>query len=179
MRAAVGRGMDAVARRAARVESLCRLEPWLVGLIAAHTVAIGAGLLFLTPWATRFGGWEGVDPAFFPRQGGAFHFVVAIGYLLEYRRGSVALLVATKTIACIFLLGVGMVEPVPWSVPASGVIDGLMGAAVVVVRRLTSRPLVIHPLTACSPAGHPAAPSLHADGARAGGSTPGAGRTPR
>lgn len=114
---------------------------WLVLLIAAHSLAVGIVLLFLPQWATDFGGWGEVTPTFFVRQGGAFHLVVAVGYVLEYRRSqSVTLLLFAKTLAFVFLIGVTVLEPgTAWAVPLSGVADGAMGLTVLAVRQAVSR----------------------------------------
>lgn len=115
------------------------LERWLVGLVALHSGVVGAMLLFAPGWSVSFAGWDGADPLFFPRQAGAFHFVVAFGYLYEHRRfGSVTLLAFTKAIACTFLLTAAAFGETAWSVPVSGLSDGLMGATVLAVhhRRL-------------------------------------------
>lgn len=117
-------------------EQVARIECWLVVGIAAHSLAVGFGLLFLTDWVVRFGGWDEAVPRFFVRQGGIFHFVVVTGYLLEYahHRG-VTLLVATKAIAVVFLSAMSVVEPGAWIVPFSAAADGLMGVAVFLVHR--------------------------------------------
>jgi len=129
-----------------------KVELWLVGLIAAHTVAVGAMLLAFSSWSVLvFAGWPHADPLFFPRQAGIFHFVLAFCYLWEYfRYRGIAILVVAKTLAMVFLLGATLLDHVPWVVPLSGVMDGLMGLAVVAVRRLSGR-------SPCRDAG-PAAP---------------------
>ena len=112
-----------------------RVERWLVVLIALHSYAVGAGLLFLTAWGARLGGWDELRPLFFARQAGAFHFVIASAYLIEYfRYGGVSVLILTKSIAVVFLAAM-TVAGEPWLVPASGVADAAMGAAVLYVRR--------------------------------------------
>lgn len=112
------------------------LERWLVWLIAAHSVAIGVVLLAVPAWAVRFAGWEGAHPLFFPRQAGVFHLVVASGYLLEYHRSQrVTLLVVTKALACTFLLASAAFTDAAWSVLFSGVTDGAMGLAVLLVHQ--------------------------------------------
>ena len=63
-----------------------RLEKWLIVLVSAHSFAVGSFLLFATRWGTAFGGWAEVEPLFFARQAGIFHFVVATSYLIEYFR---------------------------------------------------------------------------------------------
>lgn len=121
---------------------LRRTEAALVLLVAAHSLGIGLVLLFATRWGVRLGGWPGATPLFFPRQAGAFHLVVAAGYLTEYLRyRGVSLLVLTKTVAVVFLLVASLVEPVPWVGPVSALGDGLMGLAVGGVHwRLERRP---------------------------------------
>ena len=111
-------------------------EPWLVVLVALHSYAVGAMLLLAPAWAVRFAGWAGADPLFFLRQAGVFHFVVATAYLVELARyRGVAVLVITKGFAAVFLLGFAALATAPWSVPFSGVTDGLMGVAVLAVHR--------------------------------------------
>jgi hypothetical protein len=114
-----------------------------VVLIALHSVAVGFFLTFATGWGARFGGFPDPVPLFFPRQAGAFHFVVAGVYLIEYLayRG-VGLLVATKTIAVVFLFVTMAVDAAPWVVPVSGVGDLLMGLAVALLRRARGLPLL-------------------------------------
>ena len=102
-------------------EGLATLERALVGLIALHSVVVGLFLSFATEWGARFGGFPSPVPLFFPRQAGAFHFVVAAIYLVEYfRYRGVFLLVMTKSIAVVFLLLTTILDAVPWVVPLSG-----------------------------------------------------------
>jgi hypothetical protein len=104
-----------------------RLLRAYVALVAAHSLAVGVGLAALPDLATTFAGFGPVRPLFFARQAGAFHLVLAVGYLLEARRGSVALLVTAKATAAVFLGWATLAGGVPWSVPFSGAADGLMG----------------------------------------------------
>ncbi len=105
---------------------MSRLRVW-VWLVAAHSVAVGLGLLLAPELATRFAGFGQLTPTFFARQNGVFHLVLAAGYLLEHRRGSVALLVAVKAAAFAFLMGSWLAGTSAWSVPFSGLADGAMG----------------------------------------------------
>jgi hypothetical protein len=115
-----------------------RLERLYVVLVALHSLAIGFGLVFMTDFAMRFAGWGEPEPAFFPRQGGAFHFVVAAGYLIEYfRHRTVTLMITAKSIAFVFLIGVTIVSDVPWAVPFSGIADGAMGLLAYLLHRRT------------------------------------------
>lgn len=124
-------------------QSLAAVERALVVLIAVHSVVVGLFLSFATDWGARFGGFPSPVPLFFPRQAGAFHFVVAGVYLVEYfaYRG-VALLVMTKAIAVAFLGLVTALSLVPWLVPLSGLGDLAMGLAVLLLRRARGLPLL-------------------------------------
>jgi len=113
-----------------------RVERWLVALIVLHSAIVGAMLVFDAGWATRFAGWPHVAPLFFPRQAGAFHFVVAFAYAYEYLRlRGVTILVFTKSVAFLFLVGAWVLGEGAWSVPFSGLSDGLMGLSALVVHR--------------------------------------------
>jgi len=120
---------------------LTAVETWLVVLISAHTVAVGAMLLLAPVWScTVFGGWSTIGPLFFPRQAGIFHFVLAFGYLWEYfRHRGIALMVAAKAFALVFLLAATAFDQVPWVVPFSGLIDGAMGVVIVLVHLAAAR----------------------------------------
>jgi hypothetical protein len=118
-----------------------RVERWTIGAISLHSLGIAAVLLFATRWGVGFGGWENLDPAFFARQAGAFHVVVALAYWIEHRRyGGVTILVATKTIGVLFLVGIWFAEAVPWPVPVSALGDAGMGAAAWWVHRQAAVP---------------------------------------
>ncbi|MBT8217588.1 MAG: hypothetical protein KJO17_12120 [Acidimicrobiia bacterium] len=116
------------------------IEQWLVTLIALHSVAVGVLLVAFTDWSAAFGGWGGVEPRFFARQAGVFHIVIAAGYLYEYLRyRGIGLLVLAKSTAVVFLLSMAATaEPFVWIVPLSALADGLMAAAVLIVRHRIS-----------------------------------------
>ncbi len=118
-----------------------RIERWLVALIVVHSALVGVMLLGAAGWSTRFAGWPAVAPLFFARQAGAFHFVAAFAYAYEYARlRGVTILVFTKAVALAFLIGCWLLGEAAWAVPFSGLGDGLMGlAALLVHRRVLSR----------------------------------------
>ena len=116
-----------------------RLETVGVFLVSLHSLLIGAGLIVATDWILTFAGWGHVDHLFFPRQSGVFHIIVAVGYWIEHRRhGTIFLMVFAKSSAVIFLLVMSPWKEA-WSVPFSGVTDGLMMVGMVVVNRLARR----------------------------------------
>ena len=118
--------------------SIVVLERWLIILIALHSFAVGGGLIWANPEVLKFAGWVEQGPVFFPHQGGVFHIVLGICYLVEYfhYRGIILLIIA-KSIATVFLIGsVALGEPA-WVVLFSGVVDGLMAVAVLIVHSFT------------------------------------------
>jgi len=117
------------------------LSPFVV-LVALHSCAVGAFLLFATEWGARLGGFGEVTPLFFARQAGVFHFVLATAYLIErFAYGGVAILLAAKATAVVFLLAVWASGVDAWSVPLSAAGDAAMGlAACVLARRPPVRP---------------------------------------
>jgi hypothetical protein len=134
------RGARPVPRGGASVRWERRLEPWVIAAVSLHSLAVGICLLAFPAWSASFGGWGSASPLFFPRQAGAFHFVVAYGYWREYRRsGSVGLLVATKALATVFLLGAWAAGETAWAVPFSGFADAAMGCAVWWLHRRATR----------------------------------------
>jgi hypothetical protein len=118
-----------------------RAEALLVVLVALHTFAVGAALTFATEWTLSFGGFPDGTPVFFPRQGGAFHIVVAVGYLLEYSRNrGVTLMLFAKTLAVVFLgASLFLAGEHAWSVGLSAVGDGAMALVVAAVHARVGR----------------------------------------
>jgi len=111
-------------------------ERILIFLISLHSIIVGLMLLFAADWAVRFAGWAGADPIFFIWQAGAFHFVLATGYLVEYSRSqTITLLLIAKSIAFVFLIGGSLLVQTPWSVWFSGFADGAMALTAFLVHR--------------------------------------------
>ena len=111
-------------------------ERILIFLISLHSIIVGLMLLFAADWAVRFAGWAGADPIFFIWQAGAFHFVLATGYLVEFSRSqTISLLLIAKTIAFVFLIGGSLLVETPWSVWFSGLADGAMALVAFLVHR--------------------------------------------
>ena len=116
-----------------------RLESLGVFLIALHSLLIGLMLIFATEWVLGFAGWAHIDHLFFPRQSGAFHIILALGYVWEYRsHGTIGLILMAKATAVIFLLIMSPWKEA-WSVPFSGVFDGLMLAGMATVHGMVRK----------------------------------------
>ena len=115
-------------------------ERILIYLISLHSMIVGVMLLFFAEWAVKFAGWAGADPIFFIWQAGAFHFVLATGYLVEYGRSrTISLLLIAKTTAFVFLIGGSLITDTPWSVWFSGFADGAMALVAYLVHRAVAK----------------------------------------
>jgi hypothetical protein len=111
-------------------------ERVLIFLISLHSFIVGIMLMFFAEWAVQFAGWHGADPIFFIWQAGAFHFVLATGYLVEYSRSrTITLLLIAKTTALVFMIGGSLLAETPWSVWFSGFADGAMALTAYLVHR--------------------------------------------
>jgi hypothetical protein len=105
-------------------------ERILVSLIALHSFMVGAMFCTAPQWTMQFAGWPGIEPVFFAYQAGIFHIVLGLAYLIEYHRyRGVSILIAAKVIAFVFLTAATVIDPIPWAVWTSGVLDGLMALA--------------------------------------------------
>ncbi len=124
---------------ASRAGRPARLLSAYVVLVALHSYAVGAFLVFATEWGAAFGGFGAVSPLFFASQAGIFHFVLATAYLVEwFRYGGVVILLAGKATAVVFLVAMWALGTEAWSVPFSALGDGLMGLAALVLSRRAS-----------------------------------------
>jgi hypothetical protein len=113
-----------------------KLEKVGVFLVALHSFLIGMMLIFATAWILDFAGWDQVSHPFFPRQSGAFHIILAAGYFWEYRaHGTIRLMLLAKATAVVFLLIMSPWKEA-WSVPFSGIFDGLMLVGMAWIHRL-------------------------------------------
>ena len=109
------------------------LERLIVVAVALHSLAVGAVLLAMPRFGLELGGWGRISPIFFPMQGGAFHVVLGIGYLMEYERHrTVTLILVAKGLATLFLTTAALTYrgALPWSLPVSAAGDAMMGALV-------------------------------------------------
>lgn len=117
-------------------------ERLLICLISLHSIIVGAMFMLAPQWTMRFAGWRGIEPVFFAYQAGAFHIVLAVAYLIEHHRyRGVSILVTAKTIAFVFLMSATAIDPLPWAVWSSGIIDGLMALVAWWVHRDVTRQL--------------------------------------
>lgn len=110
----------------------------LLWLIAIHSLGVGLVLIVLSPSALELFGYVGYSGRFFQMQGGVFHVVMVIFYLLAARAlpdtTLVDAIVAVKLMAAVFLVSYYLFfEPIS-VIMLSGLADGGMGLAVLVLR---------------------------------------------
>lgn len=111
-----------------RTDGLLSLVLWGMAL---HTAAVGTGLLLHPPELLDLLGFDQSDQRFFIMQGGVFHWLMAAAYGTAARdprrHGAlIAFSVLAKSVATVFLITYWLVARDPWSVLASGVVDGAM-----------------------------------------------------
>ena len=106
-------------------------------LLALHSLVVGIGLLILPERYLDIFGFHAYHGRFFMMQGGVFHIVMAVAYVLASLRVDASpawpmLVVTVKLTATLFLLLYFWLAEPSWMVLASAVGDAIMGAAVIV-----------------------------------------------
>ncbi len=119
-----------------------RKLPLLFWLLAVHSLGVGIGLIAAPEaWFTFFGFAQGGEP-FFRIQAGVFHVVMVYIYISAALRGEMSVIllaVAAKLTASVFLFVYYFsIDPII-TVLLSGVLDGVMAAAVVLLASSRNR----------------------------------------
>lgn len=104
-------------------------------LVAIHSFSTGIGLIFLPAELFEKFGYNMISERFFAVQGGIFHIVMCIGYLMaaygrEKYEGVVHLSITAKLFATFFLLTYSFFVVWIWVVFLSGIFDLLMGVII-------------------------------------------------
>jgi len=112
----------------------------LLWAIALHSAAVGVGLVLHPAALLATMGYAPVGEPFFPTQGGVFHFVMAVCYVLgardpERNAPLIRFAVIVKFMAMIFLVGYWLLNRDLLMVLGSGLADGAMGVVLAVVYR--------------------------------------------
>jgi hypothetical protein len=117
----------------------------LLWLVALHSFLVGIGLVLLPPTAMPFFGLQPFVEKFFPVQGGVFHLVMCLVYLLgavnpERFDNLIILAIIAKFMAAAFLTLYYVLGSQVWMVLLSAVGDGLMGMVILLAYRSFTRP---------------------------------------
>ncbi len=107
-------------------------------LVASHSLSTGLGLIFLPSELFEKLGYSIITERFFAVQGGVFHIVMCIGYLMaavkkDKYEGVVYLAIIAKLSATIFLVTYSVLAAWIWVVFFSGIFDLLMGVIMYVL----------------------------------------------
>ncbi len=107
-------------------------------LVALHSFIAGIGLMFLPSDLFTKLGYSAISERFFTVQGGVFHIVMCIGYLMvAFRRekyeGVIYFSVTAKFIATFFLITYSIFIDWIWVVFLSGIFDFLIGLVIILL----------------------------------------------
>jgi hypothetical protein len=110
---------------------------WILWLVAIHSFCFGVSLIILPISVIEFFGFQ-LEEKFFAVQGGVFHIVVSIVYVmaaldLKHSVKMIALACTAKFMATVFLLSYFFFVRNIFMVIFSGFADFLMGLAILVL----------------------------------------------
>lgn len=126
-----------------RLTALQRLQLLLLA-VALHSAGVGAGLIWHPAALLSSCGFAPVGEPFFVVQGGIFHVVMAVGYLLAARdparqEGLVDFIIVVKIMALAFLTVYWLFFARVLTILASGLVDGAMALVIAWARRAWRR----------------------------------------
>lgn len=126
-----------------RLTALQRLQLLLVA-VALHSAGVGAGLIWHPAALLASCGFAPIGEPFFVVQGGIFHLVMAVGYLLAARdparqAGLVNFTILVKIMAFVFLTVYWLFFARVLTILASGLVDGAMALVIFGARQAWRR----------------------------------------
>jgi hypothetical protein len=100
-------------------------------LIALHSLSVGIGLILFSPSYLEIFGFNNYSYTFFQAQGGVFHIVMSVAYLMasKYMYKSPGLIyfsIAAKSMATVFLIIYFLFVEKSWMIIMSAIGDGAM-----------------------------------------------------
>lgn len=115
-------------------------------MIAFHSLCVGVGLIIAPSELFEFLGYSKCTERFFPTQGGVFHIIMAIGYIMgaiKYPESYdlTIFTIVVKFCATAFLIIYFIAIKQTWLILFSGVADGLMGIIVYRLYTISKRKL--------------------------------------
>ena len=120
-----------------------------VGIVALHSFALGAAMLFAPTWTLRTFGWPYDGPTFFPSQSGILLLLLGLSYVGGiYHLPFVVFLIVSKACAVAFLVTQYFTNEEQGLILESAAGDAIMGLTVAValvleyrVRRKARKPV--------------------------------------
>lgn len=120
-----------------------KMLKWVLWLIALHSIGFGISLIILPISVISFFGFQ-LAEKFFAVQGGVFHIVVSLAYImaaLDLRRASKLIILSctAKFMATVFLLSYYFFVRHIFMVIFSGIADFLMGMTILILYLLYAK----------------------------------------
>ena len=109
-----------------------KLLSTVLGLVAIHSLAMGLILIAQPAALMKFAGFNPDCEHFFPTQGGVFHLLMFVVYLMgaihiEKYHHFIVFSIFVKAVATFFLIMYCFANEFKWIVFLSGIGDGVMG----------------------------------------------------
>lgn len=111
-------------------ETQLRVFLWLIAL---HSLSVGIGLILFPPSYLEFFGFENYSYSFFQVQGGVFHIVMAMAYIMAIKYmykspGLIVFSVSAKSMATVFLIIYYLFFESSWMIIMSALGDAAMAS---------------------------------------------------
>jgi len=109
-----------------------RLLSTVLWLVALHSIAMGLALIVQPALLMKLSGFSSECERFFPAQGGVFHILMAVAYIMgatniEKYYYLTVFSIIVKGLATLFLMIYCFAVEFKWIVLLSGIGDGVMG----------------------------------------------------
>ena len=113
-----------------KTETQLRVFLWLIAL---HSLSVGIGLILFPPSYLEFFGFENYSYSFFQVQGGVFHIVMAMAYIMAIKYmykspGLIVFSVSAKSLATVFLIIYYLFVESSWMIIMSALGDAAMAS---------------------------------------------------
>ena len=104
-------------------------------LIAAHSIAMGLALIIQPDILMEWSGFRSEYEHFFPAQGGVFHLLMAVAYIMGAINSKkyhylIVFSIIVKAVATTFLIVYCITVEFKWTILIFGFVDGVMGAMI-------------------------------------------------
>jgi hypothetical protein len=109
-----------------------RVLSTVLWLVALHSIAMGLALIAQPALLMKLSGFSSECERFFPAQGGVFHILMAVAYIMgatniEKYYYLTVFSIIVKAVATLFLMVYCFAVEFKWIVLLSGIGDGVMG----------------------------------------------------
>ena len=107
----------------------------ILWLVAVHSIAIGLALIIQPAILMEWSGFGSEYERFFPAQGGVFHLLMAVAYVMGAMNSKkyhylIVFSIIVKVVATTFLLIYCFMVEFKWTNLIFGLVDGVMGAMI-------------------------------------------------